>query len=178
MRKVLTVRLLVSNINSMKKVIKLTESDLTNIVTRVIKENEMMDVSSDSDYYKSRRRDVTIPFNELAMLGQFATNYCEGKGGSPDPCPWTGRSGTEQGTGPSETTPYCRRRIRNLRPVSGVAPVAQPPRDPDRGRHAARRPRKHHRLRGGWPSKKTAPTMWVASASRVRTKPSNTLCWT
>lgn len=84
----------------MKKTIKLTEKDLTKIVEKVIKENmgwakmgtfkdmdediEMMDVSSDSDYYKARKREVRIPFDDLAMLGHFATNFCETKPGLPD----------------------------------------------------------------------------------------------
>lgn len=67
----------------MKKTIKLTESDLSKIIKKIIAE-DMMDVSSDSPYYKARKREVTIPFDDLAMLGAFATNYCEGKEGSPD----------------------------------------------------------------------------------------------
>ena len=63
----------------MKKTIKLNENDLIRIVKRIISEDiEMMDVSSDSDYYKSRKREVSIPFDDLAMLGHFATRYCEG----------------------------------------------------------------------------------------------------
>jgi hypothetical protein len=73
----------------MKKTIKLTESDLTRIIEKVIKENnemdeDMMDVSSDSEWYQKRKREVTIPFDDLAMLGHFATRFCESKEGLPD----------------------------------------------------------------------------------------------
>jgi hypothetical protein len=72
----------------MKKVIRLSESDLNRLVKRIIKESdmmdEMMDVSSDSEYYQGRKREVTIPFDELSMLGQFATEFCRGKEGLPD----------------------------------------------------------------------------------------------
>lgn len=62
-----------------KKIIKLTESDINRIVKRILNEDiDMMDVSSDSDYYKRRKREVSIPFDDLAMLGHFATRYCEG----------------------------------------------------------------------------------------------------
>lgn len=67
----------------MKKVVKLTESDLVRIVKRVISEDiEMMDVSSDSDYYKSRKREVSIPKDDLSLLYHMATNFCNGKGSS------------------------------------------------------------------------------------------------
>jgi len=59
---------------------KLTNSKLGDVKTI----NEQMDVSSDSEHYKRRRREVTIPFNELSMLGQFARNYCRDKEGLPD----------------------------------------------------------------------------------------------
>jgi hypothetical protein len=39
----------------------------------------MMDVSSDSDYYKKRKRVVEIPFDDLSMLGAFALNFCRDK---------------------------------------------------------------------------------------------------
>lgn len=73
----------------MKKTIRLTEKDLNNIIKKIIKESEMdeiemMDVSSDSDYYKARKREVTIPFDDLAMLGHFATRFCESRPNSPD----------------------------------------------------------------------------------------------
>lgn len=67
----------------MKKTIRLTESDLKRIVKRIINE-DMMDVSSDSEYYKKRKREVTIPFDDLSMLGHFATRFCEGKENFPD----------------------------------------------------------------------------------------------
>lgn len=64
----------------MKKIIRLTESDLTRIVKRIMNEDmDMMDVSSDSEYYKQRKREVSIPFDDLSMLGHFATRFCEGK---------------------------------------------------------------------------------------------------
>jgi hypothetical protein len=62
----------------MAKIIKLTEKQLKNVIS------EMMDVSSDSDYYKKRKRVVEIPFDDLSMLGAFATNYCTDKMGNPD----------------------------------------------------------------------------------------------
>jgi hypothetical protein len=62
----------------MAKIIKLTEKQLKNVIS------EMMDVSSDSDYYKKRKRVVEIPFDDLSMLGAFATNYCADKMGNPD----------------------------------------------------------------------------------------------
>ena len=69
----------------MAKIIKLNESDLNRLVARVIKEQvEMMDVSSDSDYYQGRKREVSIPFDDLAMLGMFATQFCREKENLPD----------------------------------------------------------------------------------------------
>ena len=62
----------------MAKIIKLTEKQLKNVI------NEMMDVSSDSPHYKMRKRVVEIPFDDLSMLGAFATNYCRDKMGNPD----------------------------------------------------------------------------------------------
>lgn len=64
-----------------KKVVNLTESDLRRIVKRVISEEEemgieMMDVSSDSDYYKSRKRDVSIPKDDLDILISRASRFC------------------------------------------------------------------------------------------------------
>jgi hypothetical protein len=47
----------------MKKTIRLTEDDLTRLVKKVIK--EQMDVSSDSEYYQERKREVSIPFDDL-----------------------------------------------------------------------------------------------------------------
>ena len=61
----------------MKKVTRLTERDLTRIVKRVINENlEMMDVSSDSDYYKARKSEVSIPKDDLGVLISRAKAYC------------------------------------------------------------------------------------------------------
>ncbi len=45
---------------------------------------EQMDVSSDSDHYQRRKREVKIPFDELSMLGQFASDFCSSKQGLPD----------------------------------------------------------------------------------------------
>jgi hypothetical protein len=66
----------------MKKIIKLTERDLTRIVKRVISEDiEMMDVSSDSDYYKAREREVSIPGNDLSILISAASRFCRNQMG-------------------------------------------------------------------------------------------------
>jgi hypothetical protein len=67
----------------MAKLVRLTESDLTRLVKKVINE-EMMDVSSDSEYYQGRKREVTIPFDDLAMLGEFASKFCMNKENLPD----------------------------------------------------------------------------------------------
>lgn len=65
----------------MKRVIRLTESDLMRIVKRVINEDiEMMDVSSDSDYYKSRKREVSVPGDELSTAIGIARRWCENSG--------------------------------------------------------------------------------------------------
>ena len=67
----------------MKKVVRLTESDLTRMIRRVLKENEMdemMDVSSDSEHYKARRREQQVPGDELAVLISFARKWCENSG--------------------------------------------------------------------------------------------------
>jgi len=69
----------------MKKIIRLTEADLTRIVRRVITENkidEMMDVSSDSDYYNQRRSETSLPQDDLSVLISTATNWCREKMGS------------------------------------------------------------------------------------------------
>jgi hypothetical protein len=69
----------------MKKTIRLTESDLTRIVKRVLAEDsEMMDVSSESDYYSSRKKEVSIPKDDLSMLVNLAGRFCEGKENFPD----------------------------------------------------------------------------------------------
>ena len=67
----------------MEKIVRLTESNLSRLVKKVIKE-EMMDVSSDSEYYQGRKREVTIPFDDLAMLGAFASKFCMNKENLPD----------------------------------------------------------------------------------------------
>jgi len=67
----------------MKKIIRLTESDLTRLVKQVIKENEMdemMDVSSDSEYYQARKRPQQVPGDELSVLISFARRWCEDAG--------------------------------------------------------------------------------------------------
>jgi hypothetical protein len=59
----------------MKKIVRLTERDLTRIVKRVIIENEMgemMDVSSDSEYYQSRKKPVSVPGEDLSILLNLA----------------------------------------------------------------------------------------------------------
>jgi hypothetical protein len=66
----------------MAKIVKVTESDLSRLVRRVIK--EQMDVSSDSEYYQGRKREVTIPFDDLSMLGTFASEFCREKENLPD----------------------------------------------------------------------------------------------
>ena len=45
---------------------------------------EDMDVSSDSEYYQERKREVSIPFDDLGMLGSLASRFCEGKENFPD----------------------------------------------------------------------------------------------
>lgn len=65
----------------MKRTIRLSESELINMINRIINEDiEMMDVSSDSDYYKARKREVSIPRDDLSLLYHMATNFCNGKG--------------------------------------------------------------------------------------------------
>ncbi len=69
----------------MAKITRPTESDLNRLVKKVINEQiQMMDVSSDSDYYQGRKREVSIPFDDLAMLGMFATQFCREKENLPD----------------------------------------------------------------------------------------------
>jgi hypothetical protein len=67
----------------MAKITRLTETDLSRLVKKIINE-EMMDVSSDSEYYQGRKREVTIPFDDLAMLGEFASKFCMNKENLPD----------------------------------------------------------------------------------------------
>lgn len=67
----------------MKRIVRLTERDLTRIVKRVIKENEMgemMDVSSDSEYYQSRKRPQQVPGDDLSVLISLARKWCENQG--------------------------------------------------------------------------------------------------
>ena len=64
---------------------RITESDINRLVKRVLKESEMdelemMDVSSDSDYYKSRKRHQSIPGDELSVLMTLARKFCENNG--------------------------------------------------------------------------------------------------
>jgi len=69
----------------MKKIIRLTETDLTKIVRRVImknKINEMMDVSSDSDYYKQRRSETSLPQDDLSVLISAASRWCRDRMGN------------------------------------------------------------------------------------------------
>lgn len=61
----------------MKKTVRLTETKLTNLIERMISEIEMMDVSSDSDYYMSRKREVSIPRDDLSLFAHLATKYCD-----------------------------------------------------------------------------------------------------
>lgn len=61
----------------MGKIIRLTENDLSRLVKRVVK--EQMDVSSDSEYYQQRKREVSIPVDDLSMLSSLASKFCEGK---------------------------------------------------------------------------------------------------
>lgn len=70
----------------MKKTIRLTETDLGRIVKRIISEEmkEMMDVSSDSEHYQSRKKMKEVPHEELSMAVQFALRFCEGKENLPD----------------------------------------------------------------------------------------------
>lgn len=45
---------------------------------------EDMDVSSDSDYYQERKREVSIPFDDLSMLASLASRFCSDKDNFPD----------------------------------------------------------------------------------------------
>jgi hypothetical protein len=45
---------------------------------------EEMDVSSDSEYYQERKREVSIPFDDLSMLSSLASRFCENKENFPD----------------------------------------------------------------------------------------------
>ena len=46
--------------------------------------SEEMDVSSDSEYYQERKREVSIPFDDLAMLSSLASRFCSDKDNFPD----------------------------------------------------------------------------------------------
>jgi len=46
--------------------------------------SEEMDVSSDSDYYKERKEEVSIPFDDLSMLASMASRFCSEKDNLPD----------------------------------------------------------------------------------------------
>jgi hypothetical protein len=59
---------------------KLTKAKLGDVKTI----NEQMDVSSDSEHYEKRKREVMIPYNQLSMLAQFASEFCRGKEAAPD----------------------------------------------------------------------------------------------
>jgi len=66
----------------MSKIVRLTEADLTRLVKRVVK--EQMDVSSDSEYYENRKNEVSIAFDDLAMMASLAKKFCRGKENFPD----------------------------------------------------------------------------------------------
>jgi hypothetical protein len=68
----------------MKKIIRLTEGDLTRLVKRSINEIEMMDVSSDSEYYSSRKNKIEIDKDEVARMYQLAKKFCRDKDNLPD----------------------------------------------------------------------------------------------
>jgi hypothetical protein len=61
----------------MSKIVRFTEADLTRLVKRVVK--EQMDVSSDSEYYENRKNEVSIAFDDLAMMASLAKKFCRGK---------------------------------------------------------------------------------------------------
>jgi hypothetical protein len=71
----------------MKKVVKLTESDLVKLVKRVLSEDEdesLMDDSSNLSYHQMRERDVTIKQIELSTILSIAYRWCRGKDNLPD----------------------------------------------------------------------------------------------
>jgi len=73
----------------MKKVVKLTESDLVELVKRVLSEDEEetqspMDDSSDLSYHQMRERDVTIKQIDLSTILSIAYRWCRGKDNLPD----------------------------------------------------------------------------------------------
>ena len=73
----------------MKKSVRLTESDLVKLVKRILSEDEeesqsMMDVSSDSNWYQMRKREVPIPQVDLSRILSIAKRWCVGKDNLPD----------------------------------------------------------------------------------------------
>lgn len=58
---------------------KLVESKLGNSKP-LVNEMDMMDVSSDSDHYKSMKNDVSLPGDELMVLKSIAQRWCENQG--------------------------------------------------------------------------------------------------
>lgn len=62
----------------MSKVIRLTETQLTQIIKKsILSELEMMDVSSDSPYYQAKQKEVPVKRADLEMLGHWAMKACE-----------------------------------------------------------------------------------------------------
>jgi len=74
----------------MKKTVRLKESELIKLIKRVVVEQEeemdqsFLDVSSDSDYYQQRKREVSIPQNDLSTILSIAKRWCVGKENLPD----------------------------------------------------------------------------------------------
>lgn len=66
----------------MKRIMRLTERDLTRLVRQIVIETEMMDVSQDSDYYKSQKREVSIPQDDLSVLLSAASRFCRSRMGN------------------------------------------------------------------------------------------------
>jgi hypothetical protein len=66
----------------MKKVIRLTENDLVRVVKQVINEQNIMNVSSDSDYYKERKTEISLPQDDLSVLISVASRFCRDKIGN------------------------------------------------------------------------------------------------
>jgi len=74
----------------MKNTVRLKESELIKLIKRVVVEQEeemdqsFLDVSSDSDYYQQRKREVSIPQNDLSTILSIAKRWCVGKENLPD----------------------------------------------------------------------------------------------